>query len=136
GWRFAPSARSACGLFVAGFESETRRTSFGLDLRRGKQRVDHAFCESRARANHVAYGPARVVTTIEGAGRLALSGDKARVWTTESQRFVAGEASFLQRLLESDRTVRLARAAHDRFRSPGGPDSVLHFARRVCRLVA
>src|SRR5689334_13423924 len=98
--------------------------------------MDYAVGESGARESHVADRSTRVAATVEAARGLCVSGDEARLWTTQPQRLDARQATFLQRLLERAREVWVARAAHDRLRSPRGADRVLYFTRRVRNLVA
>jgi SAM-dependent methyltransferase len=71
----------------------------------------------------------RSCCNFEATGACVYARDEARLWTTKPQRLVAREASFLQRLPERDLKLRLARAAHDRVRSPRGAHGLLHLAR-------
>src|SRR5713226_7679021 len=99
--------------------------------------MDHALGESAARAFDFTNEPARVAASVKSAGGGRVRRNEVDLWSFESlsARPSAGPTSFLPRLPERDCRIWLARAAHDRFRSSGGADFVLHLARGIRRMV-
>src|SRR5207253_8332939 len=91
-------ARSAGGLSGAGREGENGRTSFGLGVRRGEQRVDYTLGEPAARAFDITYEPSHAAAPIEAACGSSLCRNEInlRAFEQNGARLCAGSPSVLQ----------------------------------------
>src|SRR5438046_10730047 len=97
--------------------------------------MDYSLGKSVAQAADLAHESADAFAVVKAAGGDDVRGHETYLWSGESTYSWRGASSFLQRLPQSNRELWLARAAHYRLRSPGGPDGVLYFGPRIRRLV-